>query len=856
MPVLDATLPNLDHVYAKWEKRGPKHPPSYSGDGYQHNGKQKWREKFGSNVQPLQRRKPREKSRFVALPAETIKNSTIAQFKTSPSVLPEHFSSERRPFMGQCCSCMPNSKKDLITPTTSTEGMRNILDVRHELRGSGTLSRQFATLVYSWRTRTHHVYPELSMAVLTCQRVKDAIQAELLAEEALQDQAKLEKRAKQILHNMKSNISNIMTKLTGWFLHHFLSLLLGGIHVHKGQMKMVKTASKRGIPLLFLPLHKSHLDYILITFILWNYDIKNPNIAAGDNLNIPVFSFLMRSLGGYFIRRKLDHSSGRKDNIYRSVLHTYMEQLLQEGENMEFFLEGGRSRTGKTLQPKGGLMSVVLDSISSGMVEDLFIIPVSISYEKLLDGNFNNEQMGVSKKKESFIGAMKGIYHVMRSYYGSVRVDFAQPFSMKECLVGLQVVSPTSSPDVSAGEYSNPGSPPSSSELLRISSLSSLYGTDIVKEDQRQLVNKLGCHVLHACIQISALMSTHLLAFLLLTKHRQGTTLSQLIQDFCWLREEILVRKRDVGFSPSSSSHDVVCYGLSLLGPAMVQQKSGDNKMGDEIKPNVGMPNVFELSYYSNHVISVFLLESLIVNAVIHLSDVSLVSLHSSIPREVILMTRDEIIETALELSTLLKHEFIPAPPCCKLEELLSDTLDQLITSEIIKVDDGSHEEYEGFESTDERKWAARLSASLSWADGDDDDDDFLHAEQLHKINLENDSCKEKLFFFHSILAPFFEAYLVTAHHIKSLETTTDIPESDFMKQLHISAKTRVTDGVANYGESAAMETLKCAVKSFKDLRIIDFYTTGNVTMLELHGRYNVRDSLHSYIQLLESLRC
>ena len=81
----------------------------------------------------------------------------------------------------------------------------------------------------------------------------------------------------------------LIFRFTGWFLHHFLGLLLSGVHVHKGQIKMVETACQRGLPVLFVPLHRSHLDYILVTWILWNYEIRSPHIAAGDNLNIPFF---------------------------------------------------------------------------------------------------------------------------------------------------------------------------------------------------------------------------------------------------------------------------------------------------------------------------------------------------------------------------------------------------------------------------------------------------------------------------------------------------------------------------------------------------------------------------------------
>ncbi|XP_052226003.1 glycerol-3-phosphate acyltransferase 1, mitochondrial-like [Dreissena polymorpha] len=854
MPV--SVLPSLDPVFAKWESRGPKGPtggaPQQTGGG-DHlvtNGdraRQKWREKLGNNVQQLKMRRTREreKPRKVAISSETIISNTIAQFKTMPTVMPEHFNTHR-PFMGTCCSCMPNSQKDLVVANTSLEGMRNILDVRHEMRGSGILARQFATAAYTWRIRCAHKYPDVHLATLTSQRVVDAIHAELLAEEVRQSQKEMEKRAKRILDNMKSQISNGLTRFAVWFLHHFLSLLLGGLHVNKGQMKMVKAASQRGVPLLFLPLHKSHLDYILITFILGNFDIKNPNIAAGDNLNIPFFSYLMRGLGGYFIRRKLDRGD-KKDSIYRAVLHSYMEQLLCYGEFMEFFLEGGRSRTGKALQPKGGLLSVIMDSLNNGVVEDVYMVPISISYEKLLDGNFNPEHMGMPKKKESFWGAVRSIWSVMRSHYGNVRVDFAQPFSLRECVQALTPGSPRGSlrgsPESSGGECSDPCSP---RPLCRAySSNTSLYGTDVVVEDERRVINNIGLHVLHTCVQTSAPMCTNLLAFLFLTKHRQGATMEQLMSDFNWLRGEVIIRKRDLGFSPNTSSKDVIMYAQSLLGDKLVTISRGSSSLQDRLTPCMEIPGMFELCYYSNQVISVFLLESIIVSAVVSLCDINMSTLASSVPGEAILMTREEILQTAQQLCDLLRYEFIFVPPCVELEDALADNLDRLITSELLKTEDTQCSS--SYDNVYDRQWASRLSDSLSWAQ---EDEEIYHEDQF-RVNIEREDCREKLQWFHSILAPFFEAYLVTAHQVDKL-AEGEMPEDDFMKTLHKQATTRVQDGVASYAESASLETLRTAVRSYKHLNILDNYKAGNVTMLELTDR---TDLLHQHIHLLQTLR-
>jgi glycerol-3-phosphate O-acyltransferase 1/2 len=97
-------------------------------------------------------------------------------------------------------------------------------------------------------------------------------------------------------------------------------------------------------------------------------NIKPPLVAAGDNLLIPFFGNLMRGLGAFFIKRRLDHKSGKKDHVYRAVLHSYMTENLREGHSLEFFIEGGRSRSGKALMPKSGLLSVVVDSVLEGII--------------------------------------------------------------------------------------------------------------------------------------------------------------------------------------------------------------------------------------------------------------------------------------------------------------------------------------------------------------------------------------------------------------------------------------------------------------------------------------------------------
>lgn len=172
-----------------------------------------------------------------------------------------------------------------------------------------------------------------------------------------------------------------------------------------------------------------------------------------DNL---YFSCLLRGLGAFYIKRRLEsNGSSEKDILYRATLHTYMIHCLRAHHNIEFFIEGGRSRTGKPLLPKsniqrnsnlyaatcawliflyffqGGILSVIVDAYLDGTIEDALLVPVSMNYEKLVDGNFIREQTGAPKQMESFKLAMGAIWKILNSHYGAIRIDFNQPFSMK-----------------------------------------------------------------------------------------------------------------------------------------------------------------------------------------------------------------------------------------------------------------------------------------------------------------------------------------------------------------------------------------------------------------------------------------
>lgn len=335
------------------------------------------------------------------------------------------------------CFCLQNS---LVNRTTEHLALKNILDFKPVYQKRSLLHRAFPKLMQVVEFKRFE-YPQVAQNVLKDARVKHAI--EKSAVQQFQDSGddrddfyqqllkSNEERARKLLRDMRSTLSDFLLKFTTWVLYKLLPCFLSAVVVHPGQVKMLKEAGSSGLPVVFLPLHRSHLDYILISFILLNNNVRAPLVAAGDNLRIPFFGSLLRGLGAFFIKRRIDPISGRKDLVYKAVLHTYMNECLKAGHNMEFFLEGGRTRTGKPCMPKYGVLSVIVDSFIDGSIEDALLVPVSVNYEKLVDGNFVREQLGQPKEMETFSSAFKGIWHVLNSDYGMMRIDFNQPFSLR-----------------------------------------------------------------------------------------------------------------------------------------------------------------------------------------------------------------------------------------------------------------------------------------------------------------------------------------------------------------------------------------------------------------------------------------
>jgi glycerol-3-phosphate O-acyltransferase len=178
-------------------------------------------------------------------------------------------------------------------------------------------------------------------------------------------------------------------------------------------------------PIVLCPSHKSYVDFLVLPFVLYDHGMTPPHVAAGINLAFWPFDGIARRGGAFFIRRKV-----KGDRIYTAVLRAYVKLLLRDRFPQEFYVEGGRSRTGKLLFPKTGLVSMQVDAWLDGAADDVLFVPVSIDYEKLIEArSYARELAGGEKEKESLRGLL-GAVSVLFRRYERLYVQFEEPISL------------------------------------------------------------------------------------------------------------------------------------------------------------------------------------------------------------------------------------------------------------------------------------------------------------------------------------------------------------------------------------------------------------------------------------------
>ncbi|KAG7267874.1 hypothetical protein CRUP_003454, partial [Coryphaenoides rupestris] len=667
----------------------------------------------------------------------------------SPSVLrcvsttwKEGLLNRKRPFVGLCChSCTPQSQERLFNPSIPSLGLRNVIYINEtHTRYRGWLARSLSYVLFVLERDVNKDMFTRNVVdnVLNNSRVEHAIMevateadAGVELQPALQQKAvgQVRRKARGFLQEMVANVSPTIIRLTGW----------------------------------------SHIDYLLITFILFCHNIKAPHIAAGNNLNIPIF---------------------------RSLLHAYTEELLRQQQFLEVYLEGTRSRSGKPSPARAGMLSIVVDTLCTGAIPDVLVVPVGISYDRILEGNYNSEQLGKPKKNESLWGVACGVLRMLRKNYGCVRVDFTQPFSLKEYL---------------DSQSSRNVPPPPSLEHTLVPIIISAQpdGAPFQNPQGEEPNGDLP----------DELCRRHVISNL--AKH--GVVLSKLVEDFFNMKEEILSRDFDLGFS--GNSEDVVMHALHLLGNC-VNVTSSSNRNGEfTVAPSNTVPALFELNFYSNGLV-------LALQRELAAESQSSQQSGGGVTASCALLSQERLIRKAAGLAHFLTNEVAVAPPCQTVYQVFHDAVARLIQYGVLYVAEEDQEELSP--SPTEEAWPKKFPEPLSWrSDEEDEDSDFGEEQRDRYLKVSTSSEHQDFFvFLQRLLSPVLEAYSGAAILVHSLKQPVD--EREYTQQLFRYLLTRTERGVAAYGESATHYLVKNTVKTFKELGVLKERRENRVTTLEL----------------------
>lgn len=240
----------------------------------------------------------------------------------------------------------------------------------------------------------------------------------------------------EIAANYNIAVIRVLAAIVGWITN----TMFDGHTINTEGMNKVKNMSLKG-PLILVPCHKSHIDYLILSYLLYNNNMPCPHIAAGKNLSFWPMGPLFRAAGAFFIRRTF-----RGAALYSRVFAEYIYKLLEEGFNIEFFIEGGRSRTGKLILPKLGLLSILLDAYKKGACKDMIIAPIFIGYDRVIEESaYLDELEGGQKEPESFSQVIKA-RKFLKKQYGKIYIQFNDPISLNELFAekNIQLKSMTS----------------------------------------------------------------------------------------------------------------------------------------------------------------------------------------------------------------------------------------------------------------------------------------------------------------------------------------------------------------------------------------------------------------------------
>jgi glycerol-3-phosphate O-acyltransferase len=309
--------------------------------------------------------------------------------------------------------------------------LRSLLETDADTALSGRRVSRALRAIFA-RLRAARIGPDLShrrtivSQVLHTRAVRAAVAQQMSAGSRSTRRAAL-LEARRFANEIAANYSPVFVTAMSHALARLWNRLYDGVEF-TGVETLQQVAE--GNEIIYVPCHRSHMDYLLLSYVIYDQGFAIPHIAAGLNLNLPIVGRFLRKGGAFFIRRSLRGSA-----LYTIVFMKYLAAMMTRGHSIEYFIEGGRSRTGRLLTPMTGMLSMTVRSYLREPRRPVVFLPVYFGYERILEGpTYIGELSGKPKQKESVFGLMRTVARLFRQRFGRVRVNLGQPIHLDALL--------------------------------------------------------------------------------------------------------------------------------------------------------------------------------------------------------------------------------------------------------------------------------------------------------------------------------------------------------------------------------------------------------------------------------------
>ncbi|GAB3671921.1 glycerol-3-phosphate 1-O-acyltransferase PlsB [Salinisphaera aquimarina] len=438
-------------------------------------------------------------------------------------------------------------------------------------------------------------------------------------------------RARDYANEIAADYSNIaigfMLRVLTWLWNR----IYDGVDVRHLQRLRATTHDRREV--IYLPSHRSHMDYLLVSYILYQEGLALPQIAAGVNLNFWPVGALLRRCGAFYLRR-----SFKGDRLYTAVFRAYVDVLIQRGQPMKFYPEGGRSRTGRLLAPQTGMLSMAVTSALGGNGAPTAIVPVYIGYDRVMEVNkYFDELRGTRPKKgESMGDLVRGSTKVLKHKYGRAFVSFGQPIDLQE--------------------YADAHLPDWRAQMADLD-------VDTRPKWLQEFVGKLSNRVMEGINATATLNATGLASLILLGSPQKAVAEDEMVHTLELLAELARVSP----YSPDASAPSET-DGRAMLAEAEPTMRliRVPHAWGDVL--TVESRQGVLLTYGRNNVMHLFALPSLIANFFAHFEQ----------------RNRKTLLADAVELYPLLASELFLRWPADQAQAALEQAIDGMLASGLL----------------------------------------------------------------------------------------------------------------------------------------------------------------------------